>query len=195
MAGKIKGASVREILRWHERNGGREQLRAIGQRLPPELRGYVDLDAEALGLMPNTWYPAVLSHALLDGMFAGLSREKRTAKMREAAHAAIRVMGRGMYRLVLEKLATPRILASNIQRLWTLLHDDGEREFVLTGDASIESTTRDWTGHGLPLCELMTETTAAVLETMGLTNVTVERIACVAHGAAQCQTRYRWDAR
>jgi len=186
---------MREILRWHERNGGRDQLRAIGQRLPTELARHVDVDAEALGIFPNTWYPAPLAHAVLDGMFAGLSREKRHAKMREAAHAALRVMGRGMYRLVLEKLATPRVLAANIQRLWSLVHDDGDRTFVLTSATSIESTTSDWTGHGLSLCELMTENTAAVLETMGLANVTVERVACVAHGAPKCITCFRWDAR
>lgn len=195
MAGKMKGAAMREILRWHERNGGRDQLRAIGERLPPELRVLVDLDVEALGVLPNTWYPAPLSHAILDGMFAGLTREKRTIRMREGAHAAIRVMGRGMYRLVLEKLATPRVLASNIQRLWSLLYDDGDRSFALTPPMGAESITRDWSGHGLVLCELMTENTAAVLETMGLANVTVERVACVAHGAPQCVTRYRWDPR
>lgn len=184
---------MREILRWHERNGGREQLRAIGLRLPDELRKLVDVEAEALGVLPNTWYPAPLTHAILDGMFVGLPRDKRTARMREGAHAAIRVMGRGVYRLVLEKLATPRVLSSSIQRLWSLLCDDGERTFVLTSPSTVESTTRDWSGHGLALCELMTETSAAVLETMGMTNVTVERVACVAHGAPQCVTRYRWD--
>jgi hypothetical protein len=194
MAGKIKGASMREILRWHERNGGREQLRAIGERLAPALRTHLDLDAEALGILPNTWYPAPLSHALLEGVFSGLTPEKRRAKMREAAHAALRVMGRGMYRLVLEKLATPRVLAANIQRLWNLLYDDGDREFVLTTPNSVESTTRDWSGHGIVLCELMTENTAAVLETMGMTHVTVDRVACVGHGAPACVTRFRWDA-
>jgi hypothetical protein len=195
VAGRIKGASMREILRWHERNGGREQLRTIGMRLSPELRALVDVDAEALGFLPNTWYPATLSHAVLEGLFAGLSREKRTEKMREAAHAAIRVMGRGVYRLALAKLATPRILASNIQRLWSMLHDDGERTLVLTGSTGMESTTRNWSGHGVVLCELMTENTAAVLETMGLTHVVVDRVACVGHGAPECVTRFRWDAR
>jgi hypothetical protein len=195
LSGKIKGASMREILRWHERNGGRDQLRAIGAALPQELRALVDLEAEALGIMPSTWYPATLSHALLEGMFAGMTREKRTARMREGAHAAIRVVGRGVYRLALEKLATPAVLASNIQRLWSLLNDDGDRVFVLSPPRGAESTTRDWSGHGLVLCELMTETTGAVLETMGLTNVTIERVACVAHGAPACVTRFRWDPR
>lgn len=195
MAGMIKGAAMREILRWHERNGGREQLEAIGRGLPAELRALVDPGAEALGVLPNRWYPAPLAHAVLDGLFAGLSREKRTERMREAAHAAIRVMGRGVYKLVLERLATPRVLASNIQRLWGLLYDDGERSFTLRDDAGAESITRDWSGHALVLCELMTENTAAVLETMGRTNVRIERVECVAHGAPQCVTRFRWDPR
>lgn len=195
MAGQIKGASMREVLRWHERNGGREQLRAIGQRLPDTLRVHVDVEAEALGILPNSWYPAPLGHAILEGVFAGNTRDRRLARMREAAHAAIRVMGRGIYRLALEKLATPRALAGNIQRLWNLLYDDGRRTMTLLDATTIESTTRDWTGHGLVLCELMTENTAAVLETMGLTNVTIDRVACVAHGAPQCVTRFRWQAR
>ena len=42
MAGHIKGAAMREILRWHERNGGRDQLRAIGRNLPIALRVHVE---------------------------------------------------------------------------------------------------------------------------------------------------------
>ncbi len=186
---------MREILRWHERNGGREHLRSIGLHLPPALRAHVDLEAEALGIIPSVWYPAPLAHAILDGIFASLPRDKRAERMREGAHAAIRVTGRGVYRLVLAKLATPRALASNIQRLWNLLFDDGDRTFRLTSPTEVESVTSDWAGHGAMLCELMTENTAAVLETMGNKNVTVERVACVAHGAPRCVTRFRWDAR
>jgi hypothetical protein len=195
MAGNVKGAAMREVLRWHERNGGREQLKSIGRSLPHALRMHVDPNAEALGILPNHWYPAPLAHALLDGIFASMPRERRTERMREATHAAIKVMGRGMYRLVLEKLATPRVLAANIQRTWNLLFDDGERAFILTSHTSVESTTRNWTGHGAMICELMTENTAAVLETMGLANVEVDRVECVAHGAAKCVTRFRWAER
>lgn len=184
---------MRELLRWHERNGGRDQLRAIGGRLPPSLRQHVDLEAEALGILPNTWYPAPLAHAILDGLFGGSPPDQRSARMREGAHAAIRVMGRGVYKFVLEKLATPQVLASNIQRLWNLLYDDGERRFVLVSPTEVESTTSGWTGHGTTLCEMMTENTAAVLETMGLRKVTVERVACVGQGAPRCVTRYRWE--
>jgi len=195
VAGNIKGAAVREVLRWHERNGGREQLKALGRSLPHGLRVHVDPNAEALGILPSHWYPAPLAHALLDGIFAALPHERRTERMREAAHAAIKVMARGMYRLVLEKLATPRVLSANIQRAWNLLLDDGTRSFVLTSETSVESTTSDWSGHGAMLCELMTENTAAVLETMGLADVQVERAECVAHGASKCVTRFRWTPR
>lgn len=192
MAGQMKGAAMREILRWHERNGGREHLRAIGQRLTTELKVHIDLDAEALGILPSVWYPTRLSIEVLDGIFEGVGREKRLAKMREASHAAIRATARGVYRLALAKLATPRVLAGNIQRLWNMLYDDGERTLVLTSETSMTSTTRDWTGHGVVLCELMTENSAAVLETMGSTEVVVDRVSCVGHGATECTTRFHW---
>lgn len=195
MAGHIKGAAMREILRWHERNGGRDQLRAIGRNLPIALRVHVDVNAEGLGILPSHWYPASLATAVLDGLFGALPRDKRTQRLREGAHAAIKVMARGIYRLVLAKLLTPRVLSSNIQRTWNLLFDDGERSFELTSEASVESITRNWSGHSAVLCELMTENSAAVLETMGMTNVEVERVACVAHGAPECVTRFRWTQR
>lgn len=185
---------MREILRWHERNGGRDQLAALARALPPDLRALVDPDAEALGILPSQWYPSTLAHAVLEGVFGALPRDKRAEKMRDAAHAAIRATARGVYKMVLEKLVTPELMSAGIQRLWGLMHDDGARSFVLTGERSIESRTFGWTGHGPAphLCELMTETSAAVLETMGKPGVTVERVACVAHGDRECLTRYTW---
>lgn len=195
MAGQMKGAGMREIVRWHERQVGRARMRELGAALPAELTASLDLEAEALGILTSAWYPSALPHALVAAFFGGLPDAKRAAAMREAAHAAIRATARGIYRLVLARLATPSMLAGSIQRLWSLMHDDGERHLALTGPSTMESRTRRWTGHGSEpyLCELMCETTAAILETMGKRDVRVKRVACVAHGDAECAVEYRWS--
>lgn len=189
----MKGAPLREVLRWHERNVGPARVRELGAALPREVATLVDLDAQALGVIPSTWYPATLGHALLDGIFGGLDARARAAAMREGTHAALRATARGVYRLVLAKLGTPSMLASSIPRVWSLVFDDGERSMVVSGDA-IESRTRGWTGHGdaTLLCELMSANTASILETMGKRDVQVERAACVASGAPECVVHYRW---
>jgi hypothetical protein len=191
----MKGAGIREIVKWHERQVGRARVRTIGDALPAEIAGQLDLEAEALGILPTVWYPARLGHVVLDGIFGRLAEVERAAAMRDAAHAAVRATGRGVYRFVLERIATPAMLAGNIQRLWNMLYDDGERSLVLLDAASMESTTREWSGHGASttlLCELMCQNTAAVLETMGRRDVQVDRASCVGRGARECVIRYRW---
>lgn len=195
MAGRVKGAPVRDILRWHEAEVGPARIRTIGASLRPELATFVDLDAEALGIQPSSWYPGALAHALLPEVFGELEGPARAAVMREAMRSVLRASGRGVYHHVLARLATPSMLASSIQRLWTLLFDDGERSMVRTSEGTIESRTRSWSGHGPDtlLCEIMSETSAAILETMGKRDVRTERIACVASGAPECVVRYRWS--
>ena len=112
--------------------------------------------------------------------------------MREAAHAAVRAVARGVYRLALEKIATPRMLASNIQRLWNLVCDDGKRTVTMPTETSFLSRTERWSGHGPLLCELLAENTAAILETMGMREVVVHRDRCVSRGDSCCETRFAW---
>lgn len=188
---------MREIVRWHERSVGRAKVRAIAASLPPELVGFLELDSEALGIMPSAWYPSELGHDLVARIFEDHDEAARSAAMRDACHAALRASARGVYRMVLERLGTPRVMAGSIQRLWNILHDDGERSVALLGELEMESRTRAWSGHGPSpvLCEMMSETTAAILETMGKRNVRVDRLACVAKGAPECVVRYRWTDR
>ncbi|MFO0685339.1 MAG: hypothetical protein U0234_24985 [Sandaracinus sp.] len=192
MTGKIKGTTIREILRWSQRNGGQARLRAAVSKLPPELAALVDPQAEALGALSTTWYPAPLVHGLLEGVFGDLSDEARAHAMREAAHAAVRAVARGVYKLALEKIASPRLLASNIQRLWSLVCDDGKRTMTMPTSTSFLSRTERWSGHGPLLCELLAQNTAAILETMGMRDVVVQRDKCVSRGDACCETRFSW---
>lgn len=192
MTGKIKGTTIREILRWSQRNGGQPQLQRAVAGLPRELAALVDPQADALGTLATTWYPAPLVHGLLDGVFGELAPAPRARAMREAAHAAVRAVARGVYKLALEKIASPRLLASNIQRLWNLVCDDGKRTVTMPTPTSFLSRTERWSGHGPLLCELLTENTAAILETMGMRDVEVHRDQCVSRGDPCCQTRFAW---
>lgn len=191
--GKIKGAALREVLRWYERERGRAALRAIHDGLPPELATELDPDAEALGMLPSGWYPSALGHRLMAGVFGTLPEGAREESMRAAAHAALRATARGVYRVVLARVVSPGFLASNIQRLWSLLHSDGERFMVVRGN-EIESRTRSWSGHDRLLCRFMMENTAAMLETMGHREVSLDVRSCVADGAEECAVVYRWRA-
>ncbi len=171
-------------------------MRALADGLSAEqiAREPLDVDAEALGVIPSGWYSTEVVHHLLDGVFGTLPSPAREAAMRDAAHSAIRATGRGVYRMVVSRLGSPGILAAGIQRLWRLLHDTGDREMTLAGETLL-SRTRNWQGHGPLLCVFMTETTAALLETMGLREVVVDRERCVSSGASECVTHYRWQPR
>ena len=149
------------------------------------------LDDVALGLIASRWYPPEMIHAMIEGMFGSLDEETRHAQMREAATAAVRATGRGVYRFALERVVSPRLFAASIQVLWNMIHDSGVRSMSVS-ERAIESRTHGWLGHAPLLCSLMAETSAAVLETMGHTEVRWRRDECVANGDARCVIHYSW---
>ena len=55
------------------------------------------------------------------------------------------------------------------------------------------SITYDWPGHHPQLCILANETMAAVFETLGCREVTIEPIQCVSRGDADCRCWVRWE--
>jgi hypothetical protein len=190
----IKGSAVRELLVWYERKVGKLELHRVVAALPPDVRDTFDLHKEALGVLSSTWYPARPIHALCDVITRNLSPESRWALAREGATAGVDASVRGIYRFVLERIATPERYAQHIQRLWSMLHDTGERSIVIVRPGLAESETASWRGHHPFLCEVTVATMAAMFGKMGCSGVVAERIRCVSDGSPTCRSRVRWSA-
>jgi hypothetical protein len=187
----IKGAAVREFLRWYAERASPGALRAAVASLPEELRRTFDPDLEALGVLPSSWYESRAVHLLMDALFRAVPEHAREASIRDGARYSIDQTTRGIYRFIIARI-TPELYVRQVQRLWGLLHDNGEREIVMTGKTSCRSYTRRWPGHHPVLCQASTETMARVFELMGCASVRVSRIACVSDGAPECVADLRW---
>ena len=189
---RIKGAAVREFLRWYSQRRSPEALRAALATLPPDVQELFDPSADGLGLLPSSWYDSRAVHLLLESIVASTPEAELPETIREGARFAIDQSVRGIYRFVLVQL-TPDIYVRQIQRLWRMLHDTGEREIVMLSRSSCRSFTRDWPGHHPVLCAATIESMTAILEILGCRGVRAQRIACVSHGAPECVADLEWD--
>jgi hypothetical protein len=189
---KIKGASIRECLLWHDRRYGHEETLLLTERLPPHLLAMLHPAQPALGILGASWYPCTLVHNMCDRLLelrgGGDGRELALAANREVMP---RIM-HGMYRMVLRTVGSPELYAHHVQRLWRRLHTTGERSITLHEPDEAFSVVENWPGHHPLLCWLTIYTMAYMFETMGYKRWSVERVACVSQGGARCETLLRY---
>lgn len=190
--GRIKGSAIRELVLWYERRHDPSLVRAVARAMPAELDADLDPDAPGLGILATRWYDARVVHLLLDATVAKHPPGSRDALLRDGLREVVRDAGRGMYAFVLGQLASPALYARNIQRLWGLLQDTGERRIELVGDTGAISITRAWRGHHPLACRVNQHMMAALLEAMGKRDVHFEVQSCVSDGRADCRYRFTW---
>lgn len=190
----VKGAIIRDFVEWYGERHGATTVHDLGRRLPAEHRALLDVDAPAFHLLASSWYPAKLVHAIFDVLAEGRTPEEMRRFIHDANRDFLRTGGasKSVYRFFLEKLATPDLYAFLVPRFWKQLHSTGEREVKIVRRGLAESTTRAWSGHGPHLCTMAIETMCTVFETMGMSNVSWDRVLCVSNGDALCKTIVRW---
>jgi hypothetical protein len=189
---RIKGAAVRELLLWYDGKYGREETARLVERVPPALLGMVDVSRPGLGILGASWYPTSLTHPMLDRIAAEHGHEGRDLA-RDANHDVVPRMIRGIYRMAFRAVATPELYARHVSRLWRRMHTTGERTMQVRAEGEALSVVSGWAGHHPVLCWVTIYTMAYVFEAMGYKHWSVDRVACVGHGAPQCETilRYR----
>ena len=189
---RIKGSTTRELLLWYERKHGAGASVPLVEGLPPDLARLVDTSRPALGFLASAWYPVTLTHHLLDRALMDRTDEGR-ATAREAVRDITPRMIRGVYKVLFQAVASPELYARHIGRQWRRLHTTGDRTLVLRAPGEALSTVASWGGHHPFLCWMTIYTMESLFEAMRYKSVSVERIRCVSHGAADCATilRYR----
>ena len=187
----IKGAVIREFLLWHDVKFGHEATRDLLVDIPPELLATIDPAQPAFGILGASWYPAALTHPMLDRLVARVGDEGQHLA-REANREVVPRMIRGVYRVLFRTVASPELYARHVPRLWRRLHTSGDRTMVIRAPGEALSTTTNWTGHHPTMCWMAIYTMVYVFESMGYRHSTVERLACVSHGADGCETLLRY---
>lgn len=192
---RIKGGALREFMLWYDRTHGLERVVERLALLSEEERAGLALDRPVLGILASRWYPAEMVHVLLDVVTDGADEVEKDRIAREGTRAATDQAIRGLYKLVFERLGTPERYAKNIGRLWSMLHDTGERSIEIVRDGHALSVVESWDGHHPFLCRITVETMAALFEKMGCRDVSTTQTACVSWGDPRCEATVRWRAR
>jgi hypothetical protein len=173
-----------------ERGGDPRRLAAA---VPRDLADALDPSKDGLGIVASGWYDARIVHALLEAFVGAFPDQELSAITRAASLAGLRSNAGGIYKVVLERLASPGIYARSIQRLWRLLHDTGERTIEIERPGRAVSRIRDWAGHHPMLCVMTNGTMAAMFETMRCRDVRIQRVACVSEGDPECVAIVTWS--
>jgi len=189
----IKGALIRDFVRWYTERYGKERLRRMAEMSPPDLRHLVEPDAHDMpALLASSWYPARLVHAILDALVEQHSEVDLERLTRDASRHVVRQSTSGVYRFLLEKVVSPELYAASVPRLWGQLHTTGKRHVELVGPGEAKSIVSAWSGHHPVLCTIVIATMAAIFELMGCRDIRWERTECVSRGGRQCVTRLTW---
>ncbi|MDF2693455.1 MAG: hypothetical protein K0S65_1838 [Labilithrix sp.] len=191
----VKGALIREYLRWYAERFGADAVVQMALLVPEEHRALVDAEAPGDAILPSSWYPARLVHTMLDAIVEHNPGVDIERLMKEAARNVLRHSTSGVYRFLLEKLVTPDLYAASVPRLWGQLHTSGKRQMEIIERGVALSTVSSWTGHHPILCTITIETMMSVFELMGCRDVRWERTQCVSHGGSRCITRVTWASR
>ncbi len=166
-------------------------MREVLESLPEAERRLV-MQGSELRLLPSSWYPDRLLHALADIIIARVPTRGRTALLREAARASIETPLSGIYRSMFRALKAPAIYSQYAQKLWNLYYDNGTYHVEAMEPRVHEISITDWVSHHPLVCASIVGSTEAIYEAMGCTDATAWRTACADTGGAECRFRVEW---
>src|SRR5438132_8359212 len=115
--GRVKGAAIREFVRWYGAQYGDAEVAKLAESMTPEFRALIDPRAPFLGLIASEWYPAGGIHIVLDRMIAGRSAAERERISRDGAQAVIHETLHGVYKVFFELMVSPERYLKNAPRL------------------------------------------------------------------------------
>jgi len=186
-----KGSTIREFLLWHERRYGHEATLDLAADLTPAAMAMINPTLPALGILSSSWYPMSVTHPMLSRVQARCGNEGRDFAI-EANREVVPRMIRGVYRVMFKAVVSPEMYARHVGRLWRQLHTTGTRSMTIRAPGEALSVLEDWPAHHPVSCWLTIYTMAQVFEAMGYKKWSVDRLSCVGHGAARCETLLRY---
>ncbi len=190
--GRVKGAAIREFIAWYARERGREHLVAAVSKLPPEDLEYFDLDHEALGILPSTWYPAAVIHRAIDNITDGLDDEQYAALAQDAGAATVRGMMTGLHKIVFTAVMTPKRFVRVVRNAWRLNYDSGRVDYDIPNQYTHQTFVREWKGHHRFLCALNFSARFTIYREMGCRGLEVRDRYCVDEGREECGGVLSW---
>lgn len=188
-AGRIRGAALRELVIWFEREHDGDALNQVVEVLTDRYPDTFQPGLPAFGVLSSRWYDAGAIHALLD-LLHKASGNPRFAE--EGAQAVMSKTLSGVFKAMTRFLLTPERYAKHAHRLWGHYYDSGVFELRMTSDSSTRTVIRDWPSHHPILCDMNSSAAAEIYRTIGCEDVRVTRVKCVSHGGPRCEYEVTW---
>lgn len=190
--GRVKGAALREFLRYLHGTLPDGELERRLQALDEETRSALDISKSRVGVLASSWYPASAIHTLLDQAFALDANVDYTRDIQAGAAAVMTATLHGIYKVLFRTMMSPARYAKHAQKLWSRYYDRGQVTKIEAGPTAQRTEIRDWTSHHRVLCDLNYAAARHIYEAMGCHDVEARRIACVSHGDDHCGFEITW---
>lgn len=192
--GRVKGLVIREILKvLKEQVGATSHLATIVKAMPPDWVARINLSADGFGMLPSTWYPMSMIHAMLDAMLTDLDAQERSGAARKASRAVIAAMQDSAHKSFFDLFSSPDLYMRYAKKVWGMYFDQGSYDVERQAEKRLVATTRGWSGHHVFLCETFIDISGLTFEKMSLKDVRASRMSCVAGGAPACVATIAWD--
>ena len=193
MAGRIKGAALRETVLWLEKELGPARVRDAAQAMG-SFRDAMSASLPALGVLSSQWYDGALVHGLFDAMFRGLTRAEISSLAYRATPVAVGASLGKFQRALLRRIASPALHRAFAQRLWDQHFDTGAVRVELPREGASIVRFSSWTTHHPFICDLCSASDIVIYEAMGLPNVRVRQLSCVDDKKSDCSHEVTWSS-
>ncbi len=190
--GRIKGAAIREFLRWYVERVGEARAAELFRQVPSPHRAFFDPSSPTLGVLASTWYPAPAMHALCDAVTGNLAPSQQLVLAREGSRALMESTLRGVYRFLLQQMVSPERFAALAPRVWRTYFDSGDRSTDIVSPGRHDGIIRDWAGHHPFICAVQVHATTWIYENTGCKQVATFQTDCVSRGSAFCKWTTTW---
>jgi serine/threonine protein kinase len=184
--GRIKGTAIRAGLSWFATAYGTDSVAHVVARASPALRAMVREAEPAFGIIASGWYDSHCVGELLELMEAIAEPDSVDDYTNALTTAIARDNVGGIYRSLFRLIATPALLASNMQRVWQTYCNEG----ILTGSqvrpGELAFTLKGVARHHVKLCTTVGYCIQNILRAVGFTGLVIERTQCLDEGHGFC---------
>ena len=193
--GNFRGSALYHSVAYFAEKYGPAAAHTVIARLPQTMRGFVQPNAPALGILGARSYPYPFVGELVRTMRDTVRAPDEDRFVQEITYAGLEVLVNTMHRVLLRWLVSPSSFLERRQEIWEMFHHEGRLTVLSQTPTSYTIEDAEWSNTDPIVCKVNLEGRRRMLELMGLTNIEVLREKCRAWGHERCQTRFKWTSR
>lgn len=182
-----KGAALTSFLEWYAAQAGPAKLDAAIDAIPADFRKHLNRAHRSLGILPATWYPAPMVHALLNAIVKQVGPTEIEGFAERAGRAVIQKLIAGLYAGLFRSMASPALYAKYVPKLWRSYYRMGEIQAEVVDSGETRVRMSEWPGHHPLVCDINRAAAGLIFESMGCSQTESVRAKCVHEGHRYCE--------